>query len=616
MTDMLFIGQTGVQAYARALELVADNVANAATPGHVRRTATFSPTGSAAGAGLLELEPGGGSGVRLTAVNRAVDLLQMDTLRRTEGDVAALDAASRWLSSIESALTGPNAIAAPLNALFGALSDLASDPTDLAVRETVLAKADSLADQFNRSAADLARLDEDLLAEAAIEGATLNDLTQALADVNGRIRRVSTGSGAAASLADERDRLLARLGSITTLDVTLDHLGQAEVRIPDAGGPLLVSGNTAQSVRVLPSAVGLELRVGPTGADEPAPLLSGSIAGLSDARNQLAEARTRLDTLATRIAGDFNEVHANGVDQTGADGGPLFETTLPLASPARANGGTARISVALADGATAHPMTLTFNGSDWTLARNDGLGSVAGSLPLTLDGLSVEGAGTPRAGDLFRIADASGAAAIRLRPIDAARLAAAPRWISEPAPANAGSAALTLRVADPAAIPTTPPYTLTNLAGSFTLTDSLGTVLGSGVAGGWIEGDGFAVRLTGASIDGDSYSIERNGAASGSNGNAVALLAIRDGAGSATTPGAEADALVSRVAVAAAARQQRFEIARENRNQAAEALSLTSGVDLNTEATDMLRLQQAYNANARIIQAAREIFETLLQSSR
>ena len=30
----------------------------------------------------------------------------------------------------------------------------------------------------------------------------------------------------------------------------------------------------------------------------------------------------------------------------------------------------------------------------------------------------------------------------------------------------------------------------------------------------------------------------------------------------------------------------------------------------------MLRLQQAYNANARVLQAAREIFETLLQSSR
>ncbi|TPE59006.1 hypothetical protein FJQ54_14480 [Sandaracinobacter neustonicus] len=616
MSDMLFIGQSGVRAYTRAMELVADNVANASTPGHVRRTAQFSPAGNGGKSGVTELDVGGSSGVRLTAVNRAVDLLQLDTLRRTEGDVAALDASSRWLTSIEAALTGPNALDTPLNDLFGALSDLANDPTDLAVRETFLAKADALADQFNRSADDLTRLDSDLLSEARIEGTTLNDLSQALADVNGRLRRTAEGSAAAASLADERDRLLAQMGSISTLDVSLDHLGQAEVRIPDAGGPLLVSGSNAQSVRVLPSATGLELRVGPSGADEPAPLLSGSIAGLSDARVQLTEARTRLDTLATQVASDFNRVHTEGVDSNGDDGGILFQTTRPLATPAGANGGSARVTLALEEGATAHPMTLIFNGADWTLSRDDGLGSVTGTLPLTLDGLSVEGAGTPRNGDLFRIADSSGAAAISLRPMDAGQIATAQRWLSEADATNSGSAGLSLRVDDALLPPSSPPYTLTNSGGTLTLTDSLGTVLGSGVAGGWIEGDGFAVQLTGSVGEGDSFAIRRNGANSGGNGNALALLALRDGSGTGTSPGAQADALVSRVAVAAASRQQRFEIARENRNQAAEALSLASGVDLNTEATDMLRLQQAYNANARIIQAAREIFETLLQSSR
>ncbi|WP_374386780.1 flagellar basal body rod C-terminal domain-containing protein, partial [Sandaracinobacter sp.] len=188
------------------------------------------------------------------------------------------------------------------------------------------------------------------------------------------------------------------------------------------------------------------------------------------------------------------------------------------------------------------------------------------------------------------------------------------RWIAEPASANTGSTALELRPSASLPSPATPPLTLSHAGGLLTLTDSLGAVLGTGVPGGWIEGDGVSVRLTGAAADGDSFAIERNGAKSGANGNALALLALRDSG--ATTPGAEADALVSRVAVAAAARQQRFEIARENRNQAAEALSLASGVDLNSEATDMLRLQQAYGANARIIQAAREIFETLLQSSR
>jgi flagellar hook-associated protein 1 FlgK len=124
MSDMLSIGQSGVRAYSRALDTLADNVANASTPGHVRRTAELSPANQGGSRGPLDLDPGGGAGVRLTAIVRAVDQLQLDTLRRAEGDVAALDVSTRWLRTVEAAITGPNALATPLNAFFGSLSDL------------------------------------------------------------------------------------------------------------------------------------------------------------------------------------------------------------------------------------------------------------------------------------------------------------------------------------------------------------------------------------------------------------------------------------------------------------------------------------------------------------
>ena len=65
MSDMLSIAQSGVRAYARALDVVADNVANAGTPGHVRRTANLTPAATASSPGPLELDPVGGNGVRL-----------------------------------------------------------------------------------------------------------------------------------------------------------------------------------------------------------------------------------------------------------------------------------------------------------------------------------------------------------------------------------------------------------------------------------------------------------------------------------------------------------------------------------------------------------------------
>lgn len=616
MSDMLSIGKTGVRAYARALDTLADNVANAATPGHVRRTAELSPANRGGSRGPLDLDPGGGAGVRLTAIVRAVDQLQLDTLRRAEGDVAALEVSTRWLRTVEAALTGPNALATPLNALFGSLSDLASDPTNPAVREIFLTRAQTLADQFNRSAADLDRLDQDLLAETRTEARALNDLSQSLADVNGRLRRATDGSAAFAALADERDRLLARVASITTIDVQIDAKGQARVRIPDAGGALLVDGSDAVSARVIPAATGVELRLGPTGADERATLLSGSLAGLSSARIQLAEARTRLDGLADRIAADLNTAHAQGIDETGADGGLLFDTQRPVPAAAGANGGSARIDATLADGAPLLPMTLRFEGGQWILERDDMGGSVTGALPLTLDGLTVDGLGTPRNGDLFRIRGAGGAAAIRLRDIPAVQVATAQRWVSAPSAGNLGMATALVEVGPPLSPPATPPYQLSVAAGTLTLSDSLGAVLATGPVGTALAGDGFSVRLAGTPADGDSFTILRNGAQSAGNGNALAMLAVRDLAGPGGSIGEQADALVSRVAVSLSAQQGRFATARESRNQAAEALSLASGVDLNSEAGDMLRLQQAYNANARVLQAAREIFETLLSSSR
>jgi flagellar hook-associated protein 1 FlgK len=616
MSDMLSIGQTGIRAYSRALDTLADNVANATTPGHVRRTAELSPANRGGSRGPLDLDPGGGAGVRLTAIVRAVDLLQLDTLRRAEGDVAALDVSTRWLRTVEAALTGPNALSTPLNAFFGSLSDLASDPANPAVRETVLTRAQTLADQFNRSAEDLDRLDLDLLAETRIEARALNDLSQSLAEVNGRLRRATEGSAAFAALADERDRMLARIAGITTIDVQIDAKGQAEVRIPDAGGALLVSGSDAVSARAIPAATGVELRLGPTGADERATLLSGSLAGLSAARIQLAEARTRLDGLADRIAADLNGTHAQGIDDSGADGGLLFETRRPVPQAARANGGSARIDARLADGATLLPMTLRFEAGQWVLERDDLGGSVSGALPLTLDGLTVDGLGAPRNGDLFRIRGAGGAAAIQLRDIPAEQLAAAQRWVSAPTAGNLGSATTLVEVGPGLTPAATPPFQLSVAAGTMSLVDNLGTLLATGPVGSTLAGDGFSVRLTGIPADGDSFTIRRNEARSGGNGNALAMLGVRDVSGPAGTIGEQADALVSRVAVSLSAQQGRFTTARESRNQAAEALSLQSGVDLDTEAGEMLRLQQAYNANARVLQAAREIFETLLSSSR
>lgn len=615
MSDMLSIAQSGVRAYARALDVVADNVANAGTPGHVRRTANLTPAATASSPGPLELDPVGGNGVRLQSVGRALDALGADNLRRADAQVAALDGAERWMLALQSSLTGSAALDTPLNGLFDSLSDLASDPTNLALRQATLLRADALADRFNQNAASLERMQGDLLAEADVEARRLNSLAQGLADVNSQLRRATPGSSTAAALADERDRLLANLSGIVGIDVRFDARGQARVRIPDSGGALLVEAGSVRSARVVPGPAGLELRIGPQGADELAPVTGGVIAGLSAARAAIGQVQARLDGLAARVGADFNAAHMAGVDLEGEDGGALFRTVAPRVTAAAGNARDARVSAALADGAVLLPSELRFDGSDWTLSN--GNGSVSGALPLTLDGLTVEAAGAAANGDLYRIGPAGAAAAIALSPLAAADLATSARWLAEAGGSNTGTALAGVRNDAPFGVPTAPPYQLTVLAGGQAeLRDSLGTLLGSGPADAWISGDGFAVRLAGDPQEGDSYRIARAGAGAGNNGNAAGLLALRDRSGPDGTLGEAQDAMVARVTVALAEVRARMAVATGNRDGVAESLQAASGVDLNTEASEMLRLQQAYQANARLIQTARETFDAILAAAR
>lgn len=620
MSDLLAIASSGVRAYARALEAVADNVANAATPGHVRRSVALTPAGAPANPGPLELDPPGGNGVRVDAIVRAADLLQADNVRRSESDVAALLQVDRWLSSIQTVLTGAASLAEPIGNLFASIADLANDPDSIAVRATVLAQADTLAARFNGSAADLDRLATDLTAAARTEATSLNALSQGLADVNARLRRASPGSNAAALLADDRDRMLGRMASIATIDVRFDGRGLATVRVPDAGGPAIVNRLTATSIRVLPSGAGLELRVGPEGADEPATLAGGSLHGLATAAQLLARSSMQLDQLATRIGQDMNAIHRLGTDRQGNPAGDLFITTSVTATAAAANGGTARVTATLADGSPvpANGLDLVFNGTtgEWTLARPDLSDQVTGALPLTLDGVTVTAAGTPRNGDLFAVRPTGGAAALALRPLTPEQLAAAPRLIAEPRFENVGTAAITIRAAPPFIPPATPPFTITALPdGTLDLADATGLVLANGLPGDWLAGDGFEARIEGTPTEGDVFRILPTPPNSNANGTARALLALRDSGGPAGTIEEAQDRIVADIAVPLNAARARSDIARASRDTAAIALQQASGVDLNREAAEMLRLQQAYQANARIIQTARETFDAILSAS-
>jgi len=91
---------------------------------------------------------------------------------------------------------------------------------------------------------------------------------------------------------------------------------------------------------------------------------------------------------------------------------------------------------------------------------------------------------------------------------------------------------------------------------------------------------------------------------------------VRTAPGPGGTIEASLDTSIARIASGVAATARLAATALAVRDDAARAADGISGVDLDREAAELTRLQTAYRANAQVISAARELFDTLLGAAR
>ena len=131
------------------------------------------------------------------------------------------------------------------------------------------------------------------------------------------------------------------------------------------------------------------------------------------------------------------------------------------------------------------------------------------------------------------------------------------------------------------------------------------------------EAIGQKLQLTGKASKDDQFFISPNMNSAGDARNLDAILAKQNSdayaAGSGTFQEIFAQ-IVSKVGSNVNAANLSKDAAESQKNATAEAEAQFSGVSLDTEAANLIEQQQAYQASARILQTARELFDTLLQS--
>ena len=317
-SDLLSIARSGAMAARIALDVTAQNIANAASDGYVRRSVRLAELASSGGFGRVgDVSL---SGVRLDAVVRNVDAFRQTEVRRTGSDAARASAELAGLQNIETATEQTNLYPSVI-AFEASLERLTVDPVSSSLRAAVLEDARTMVRTFNIASQSLASVGEGLRFEARDGTAQINLLAGELARVNLRLARASDATSDQSALLDSRDNLLQRLSGFADISTTFSADDTVQVRLGGSAGPQLVLGGTATSLAMTTAADGT---ISFTLGAAPASLSGGALAGKAQALVALANTRTELDGIADSLIAAANAVQSGGVALDGSAGQPLF----------------------------------------------------------------------------------------------------------------------------------------------------------------------------------------------------------------------------------------------------------------------------------------------------
>jgi len=333
-SDLLSIARSGAQAARVALDVTAQNIANASSEGYVRRTVRLQEVASTGGAqriGDVSL-----SGVRVNGVVREADPFRQAEVRRTGADLARANAEVDGLQNVEAAIEQSSVYPAVVQ-FEGAFEELAGNPVDPSLRASTIEQARTMVRTFNIASNALDSARDGLQFTAADHATQVNRLAGELARTNLRLARAADSTSDKSALLDQRDQLLQQLSQYADVSTTFSDDDTVAVRLGGTGGPSLVTGGTAGTLAMTAAADGtisFSLDGGPV------TITGGSLAGKALALAKLADTRSRLDTVANAIMSAVNAAQGGGAALDGTTGQPMFTGS-----------GAGGMTLALSDGA-------------------------------------------------------------------------------------------------------------------------------------------------------------------------------------------------------------------------------------------------------------------------
>jgi flagellar hook-associated protein 1 FlgK len=628
MADFLSTGVSGLLAFQRALSTTSHNISNVSTDGYSRqRVLMGTRPAQSYGNGWL------GQGVNVQTTQRVYDSFVAAQTRGTASNLEHLDIYASNAERLNNMFgDSANGLSATLQKFENAFQSVANSPASIPARQVLLSEANTLQQRLKFFDGRLDEIGNEMNARIKAEVAEINSIAQGIARLNNDIQAglARTGGQPPNDLLDQRDRLLDQLAGKISVNAVVQDGGIVNVFV-GSGQPLVLGADVNKLTTIQDSFDSTQLTVAlqtpGSSVDISRNISGGSLGGLLDFRSeQLDPAHNALGRIAAALTDVVNTQHREGMDLSGALGGDFFAVggAEVLDNSLNSGSGTVAATRANVGALTGRDYILEMTGGGWELRDSltgaavpmTGTGTAAD--PFVADGLEIEVGGAADVGDTFLIRPTRGAVVnMDVLVSDASRIAAAVPIRTGADAGNSGSGSISAgEVLD-----STNAQLRTSVTIEFTSANTY-SINGAGsfpyAAGDDIDVNGWRVQISGAPAVGDTFTVSDNTSGTGDNRNALLLAdALKSPVlnGGTTSLSSAVGEFVGGVGVATRQAQINRDAQSIVYEESLAAKEAVSGVNLDEEAANLLKYQQAYQAAAQLIRVADTMFQTLLAAT-
>lgn len=647
--DMLRVGVSGLQAFQRTLSTVGQNISNVNTDGYSRQRVDLTARGGmVSGSGFL------GNGVDIETTERMFDQNTINNVRSRTSIKEYYSSYNEFSSQIDNVIADSEAGLSPaIESFFAGAQEVSNDPTSIAARRVLISEAENLVNRFQTLDSWFDDLNSAVNQRIITQVSTINEIADSVATLNQEIMvsRSLSGGNSPNDLLDKRDLLIDKLSVLVNVSVVETDNGSMDIFIGTGQSLVLGAATMKLQARRDPNDTSTyEVAYRPPNStvlsSVTGMLNGGDLGGVLDFRSEVLQpAQNNLGRISIAIADTFNDIHKLGLDLNSDLGGKFFSEPVLSSNADVKNTGGSTIGVTLNDAQklSADEYKMTYNGSGFTL-RNErtneitNLSLASAGPPIQFNpvfGMDITIDALPLENDTFYIRptrDATRQMSVLItdpKTVAAANILKTGSNISN----NLGDA----KISEANVVDLENPnfqekvtITFTNSSGlgspadanQFTVVGAFSGPISTSTAytpGEAISINGWDVTITGSPKVGDEFTVERNVSGFSDNRNISRLVDLQTQNtmiyGNASYHEAYAEIVVS-VGNRTAQTEIGLEAQSALLSQAESTRDAVSGVNLDEEAANLLRFQQAYSAAAQVISIADQIFQTLLGSIR